>query len=211
MDRNIRNLIIDFGGVLIDLDRQRCIDNFARLGMKDVASMLDVCHQQGFFLQHEKGLISASEFRDRIREQIARPVTDEEIDAAWNSFLVGIPSYKLDLLLDLRKDYVVYLLSNTNDIHWQWALQHAFAYKTFRVEDYFEQIFLSFEMKMAKPELGIFQRLLEETGIIPAETLFIDDSAANCLTAQSLGIKTYMPKAHEDWSYLFEEPVATDL
>ncbi|MBQ8225077.1 MAG: HAD family phosphatase [Bacteroides sp.] len=203
MDKKIKNLVFDFGGVLIDLDRQRCLDNFERLGMSDVPAMLDVCHQQGFFLQHEKGLIDAAEFRERIREQIGKPMTDTEIDAAWNSFLVGIPSYKLDMLLELRQHYVVYLLSNTNDIHWEWSVKHAFHYKSFHVEDFFEEIFLSYEMKMAKPDKEIFQCLLEKTGIDPQETFFIDDSEANCLMAQSLGISTYTPKAHEDWRHLF--------
>lgn len=206
MDRKkIKNLIIDFGGVLIDLDRQRCIDSFKKLGMSDVDKLLDVCHQQGFFLQHEKGLITDEEFRERIRQEIGRPdVTDEQIDQAWNSFLVGIPASKLDLLLELRKHYVVYLLSNTNGIHWQWACEHAFAYRTFRVEDYFEHIFLSYEMKLAKPQPEIFVRVLEETGIDPSETLFIDDSAENCRTAAALGIATYTPKAHENWDHLFK-------
>ena len=87
-EKGIKNLIIDFGGVLIDLDRQRCIENFAKLGMPNVEAMLDVCHQQGFFLQHEKGLITSAEFRNEIREQIGKIVTDARIDAAWNSFLV---------------------------------------------------------------------------------------------------------------------------
>ena len=102
-EKGIKNLIIDFGGVLIDLDRQRCIENFAKLGMPNVETMLDVCHQQGFFLQHEKGLITSAEFRNAIREQIGKVVTDARIDAAWNSFLGSIPTYKLDLLLKLRE------------------------------------------------------------------------------------------------------------
>lgn len=201
--KGIKNLIIDFGGVLIDLDRQCCIENFTKLGMPNVEDMLDVCHQQGFFLQHEKGLITSAEFRDAIREQIGKPVTDAHIDAAWNSFLVGIPSYKLDLLLKLREKYVVYLLSNTNDIHWKWSCKNAFCYKAFRVEDYFEHIFLSYEMKMAKPDVTIFQRVLGETDIDPKETFFIDDSAENCRVAETLGISTYTPKAGEDWRHLF--------
>ena len=199
----IKNLIIDFGGVLIDLDRQRCLDNFKKLGMPDTEVVLDIYHQQDFFQQYEKGLITTAEFRDVIREKIGKPVTDARIDEAWNSFLVNIPTYKLDLLLNLRKDYVVYLLSNTNELHWQWSCQHAFPYKTFRVEDYFEHIFLSYEMKMAKPDAEIFRRVLDETGIVPQETLFIDDSDANCRTAETLGISTYTPEAHEDWSHLF--------
>lgn len=201
--KGIKNLIIDFGGVLIDLDRQRCLDNFSKLGMSDVESLLDIYHQQDFFQKYEKGLITTAEFRDVIRSKTEKPVTDAQIDDAWNSFLMNIPSYKLDLLLNLRKDYVVYLLSNTNELHWEWSCKHVFPYKTFRVEDYFEHIFLSYKMKMAKPDAGIFQKVLDETGIVPQETLFIDDSDANCRTAEALGISTYTPKAHEDWSHLF--------
>ena len=129
--KGIKNLIIDFGGVLIDLDRQRCLDNFKKLGMPDTEVVLDIYHQQDFFQQYEKGLITTAEFRDVIREKIGKPVTDARIDEAWNSFLVNIPTYKLDLLLNLRKDYVVYLLSNTNELHWQWSCQHAFHTRLF--------------------------------------------------------------------------------
>ena len=118
--------------------------------------------------------------------------------------MLSIPACKLDLLLKLRKDYVVYLLSNTNEIHWQWSCKHAFSYRSFHVEDYFEQIFLSYEMKMAKPDANIFREVLKETGIAPQETLFIDDSEANCETAKTLGISTYTPQAGEDWSHLFQ-------
>ena len=178
--KGIRNLIVDFGGVLIDLDRQRCIENFSRLGVPD------------------------AEFRDAIRGRMENPATDADIDAAWNSFLVGIPVYKLDLLLKLRERYVVYLLSNTNDIHWRWSCEHAFRYRAFRAEDFFEKIFLSYEMKLSKPDVAIYRKVLDETGINPEETLFIDDSAANCRAAETLGISTYTPKVGEDWSHLFD-------
>ena len=202
--KNVRNLIFDLGGVLLDLNRPRCIEQFRRLGLTDIERMLDVSHQQEFFLKLETGQISSDEFRDCVRHHIGRPVSDEAIDEAWNSFLVGIPAYKLDLLLELRKDYVVYLLSNTNAIHWEWACRNAFAYKGFRAEDYFEQVFLSYEMQLAKPNPAIYRQLLDETGIRPEETLFIDDSPENCSVAQTLfGISTYCPKAHEDWSHLF--------
>ena len=202
--KGIKNLIVDFGGVLIDLDRQRCLENFRELGLQDVEHTRDIYHQQDFFQQYEKGLISSAGFRNVIREKIGRDVADARIDAAWNSFLVSIPTYKLDLLLALRKDYVVYLLSNTNEIHWEWSCEHAFPYKAFRVEDYFEHIFLSYEMKMAKPDEEIFRKVLDDAGLDPKETFFIDDSETNCLTARSLGISTYTPKAGEDWRHLFK-------
>ena len=130
-------------------------------------------------------------------------MTDEQIDAAWNSFLVDIPRFKLDMLLKLREKYVVYLLSNTNEIHWKWACEHAFPYRGFRVEDYFEKMYLSYEMKMVKPAEEIFRGVLEDANLDPHETFFIDDSEANCQGAQALGISTYTVKPGEDWRPLF--------
>ena len=198
LDGRIKNLLID------DLDRRRCLEHFRRLGMPDVENLLHDCHQEGFFQLHEKGLISDADFRERIRQAIGRPVTDEAIDEAWNSFLDGIPAYKLDFLLELRKHYTVCLLSNTNAIHWDYACTHDFAQGGRRVEDYFDRIYLSYQLKMIKPDAEIFQAVLADAGLTPEETLFIDDAEANCRTARSLGIHTYTPQAHEDWRHLFQ-------
>ena len=199
----VRNLLIDFGGVLIDLDRQRCIDRFAALGCADLGRRLDAYHQEGFFRLFEEGKVTPEAFRNEVRRMTGKAVADEEIDGAWNSFLVGIPAGKLELLLRLRSRYRVFLLSNTNDIHWRWSVEHAFPLRTYRVEDYFEKTYLSFEMKMVKPGREIFEAVLADAGIDPQETFFIDDSVQNCQTAQQLGIRTYTPKACEDWSHLF--------
>lgn len=91
--KGIKNLIFDFGGVLINLDRQRCIENFRKLGLEKVDELLGMYSQQGIFMQHEKGLISSAQFRDSIRGQITQEVTDEQIDAAWNKFLGGYPTF----------------------------------------------------------------------------------------------------------------------
>ena len=102
--KGIKNLIFDFGGVLINLDRQRCIENFRKLGLEKVDELLGMYSQQGIFMQHEKGLISSAQFRDSIRGQITQEVTDEQIDTAWNSFLVDIPRFKLDMSVFLPRE-----------------------------------------------------------------------------------------------------------
>ncbi len=198
----IKNLILDYGGVLIALARQRCVDHFKELGLADVENMLGLYGQQDFFCNYEKGLISSAEFRDTIRGRMGHPVSDVEIDEAWTSFLISIPDYKLELLLRLRHQYSLNLLSNTNDIHWQWSCVHAFPYKGYGVEDYFDHIWLSYKMNLAKPDAAIFRRVLDEGGFRAEETFFIDDSAENCRVAESLGISTYTPAPGEDWSHI---------
>jgi putative hydrolase of the HAD superfamily len=202
--KGIKNLLIDFGGVLISLHKQRCIDNFKALGVDKVEEYLNIFHQGGFFLDFEKGLITAAQFRDEVRRLTAKSLTDQQIDDAWNSFIGEIPTHKLELLLKLREKYVVYLLSNTNETHWKWACQNAFPYKTFSVDDYFEKKYISYQMHLAKPAREMFEAVIADAGINPRETFFVDDSKANCEMAESLGISTYTPAEDEDWSHLFK-------
>lgn len=102
----------------------------------------------------------------------------------------GIPEYKLELLLTLRKKYRLYLLSNTNDLHWNVCIPK-FEYRGLRVGDFFTHVFLSYQMHQAKPDIVIFQTVLKEAKLLPEETLFIDDSLENCRAAASLGINVF--------------------
>ena len=205
MKGHIKNLLIDLGVVLLDLNPSRCFDSFRRLGVKNIEQLVDANYKQGLFLELEKGNISPAYFRKELCRVSGIQMSDEQIDSAWNSFLVDIPAYKLDLLLDLRKHYSVYLLSNTNSIHWDWVCNHCFTYRGLRAEDYFEKIFLSFEMHLVKPDEKIFRDVLKDAGINAGETFFIDDAPVNCRMAESLGIETYTPVSGEDWRHLFEK------
>lgn len=84
--KGIKNLLIDLGGVLINLDRERCIENFKKIGFQNIEEKFCTQLLDGIFLQQEKGLITPAEFRDGIREMMGKMVSDKQIDAAWNSF-----------------------------------------------------------------------------------------------------------------------------
>lgn len=202
--KNIKNLVFDFGNVLVNLDKERCVEQFEKLGLNKVNELISHSFKEGFFQDYELGVISTEEFREHIRSLTDKALKDEDIDNAWNSFLVDIPPRKLMLLLELRKKYMVYLLSNTNDLHWQWSCEKLFPYKGFDVNSYFEKTYLSFEMKLSKPDSKIFQAMIKDSGIDPEETLFIDDSVDNCLAAETLGIRSFVAESNEDWTRLFD-------
>lgn len=204
MDKNIKNVVFDLGGVLLNLDLQRTIDAFKEAGFEDVEKQIRAFNHQGIFQQFEAGGITAEEFRNAIRENIQAPLTDEEIDDYWSRMLLDIPCEKLKLILELREKYMVYLLSNTNPIHWNHVCKHAFDYHSFRVEDYFEETYLSYEMHDAKPNKSIFEKMLSEANLLPEETLFIDDSEANCQAAASLGIQVHHYCIGDDLKEIFE-------
>lgn len=204
MDNNIKNIVFDLGGVLADLDFDKSIDAFRKAGFKDIGKQISKFSGTGFFYQFELGNISAEEFREEIRKHINKPLTDQKIDEMWNMMLVNIPHTKLDLLLELRGQYMVYLLSNTNQIHWDYASKQMFKYRGFQVNDFFEDTFLSFQLHQAKPSKEVFKQMMEEANILPEETFFIDDSETNCEAAVALGIPSYHYHTGEDLSVLFE-------
>ena len=184
----IKNLLFDLGGVIMDLDRDRCVRAFESPGMRDAEEFLGVYGQKGAFLALERGDIDAPEFRREIRPLIDREVTDEEIDAAFNKFLVGIPVERLRALRQLRRRYGVYLLSNTNPIMMEGFIAEQFRQEEgMEMKDYFDGVVASYVAKCYKPDREIFDYACEKYGIKPEETLFFDDSQANVDAALALG------------------------
>lgn len=204
MDKNIKNIVFDLGGVLVDLDFKSAINGLQKAGFANVKEQLQAFDREGIFQKFEIGEMTADEFRTAIRENSTVTLTDDEVDALWNLMLLEIPREKLELILDLRGKYMVYLLSNTNSIHWDYVCQNAFNYRGFRVNDYFEETFLSFEMHLAKPDKAIFEKMLEDANLIAEETLFIDDSEANCKAAAELGIHTHHYHIGDDLKEIFK-------
>ena len=204
MDKNIKNIVFDLGGVLVDLDFKAAINGLQQAGFANVKEQLQSFDREGIFQKFELGEMTAEEFRTAIRENSTVTLTDEEIDALWNAMLLEIPREKLELILDLRGKYMVYLLSNTNSIHWDFVCKNAFNYRGFRVNDYFEETFLSYEMHLAKPDKAIYEKVLQDANLLAEETLFIDDSEANCKAAEEVGIHAHHYHIGDDLSKVFE-------
>ena len=204
MDKNIKNIVFDLGGVLVDLDFKSAINGLQKAGFANVKEQLQAFDREGIFQKFELGEMTTDEFRSAIRENSTVTLTDEEVDALWNLMLLEIPREKLELILDLRGKYMVYLLSNTNSIHWDYVCKNAFNYRGFRVNDYFEKTFLSFEMHLAKPDKAIFEKMLEDANLLAEETFFIDDSEANCKAAAEVGIHAHHYHIGDDLSKIFE-------
>ena len=201
---NISTLIFDFGGVLVNLDKECCIRNFNALGVKNTDKFLGNFGQQGMFLDFEKGLISEDEFRAELRKMAKKDLKDDEIDKAWCSFLTGIPNEKIDLLIKLRKKFRVLMLSNTNSIHIRFCEEEYFSEKGRQMEDCFDKRYLSYEMQKVKPDKDIFEALLQDSGLRAEECLFLDDGKLNIEAADKLHFRTYLVKPHENLHPLFD-------
>jgi len=200
---NIKNILFDFGGVIVSLDKKKALSRFKEIGIENIEDYLNEFRQNGIFLELEEGKLSRDEFYEEFRKLAGKYVSNEDIDSGWLAFISHIPEYKFEMLKDLRKKYKVYLLSNTNPVIMEWAESENFSPTKEPITAFFDKCFYSFKVGSAKPERAIFEALINETGIDPEETLFLDDGQANLDAAKEFGFKTYLANQDEDLRKVF--------
>ncbi len=185
----IRNIIFDLGGVILNIDPRLTVDAFRSLGWRDFFEENNQTNGKELFYRLESGNSSPEVFRNNIRRIADIQRNDEEIDAAWAAMILDIPTDRIRYLEELKKSYRLFLLSNTNEIHrikFHRDFETDFGYSFY---DLFEHNFYSHEMGMRKPDPQIYIQALTEAGLVPEETLFIDDMEENIVAAQTIGMK----------------------
>ncbi len=201
-NQKITTIIFDFGGVIINLDLPKCIQNFITLGVPEVEKYLSNFGQSGFFMQWEKGEIGIKEFRNEIRNISQTLLTDEQIDSAWCSFLTDIPANRIELLQKLRKNYRLLLLSNSNPLHIEVSASEEFKKYGYEIFDFFDCCYFSYKIGLAKPDEEIFRYVLKDAGVKPEECMFVDDGKKNIETAAKMGFKTHLVQQGENLDFL---------
>ncbi|MCR5130777.1 MAG: HAD family phosphatase [Prevotella sp.] len=195
--QSIKNIVFDLGGVLVGLDGSKSIEAYDKLGCQAVSKYIEEHRTEDLFYRIELGLISTHDYCEEIRQMTNTHATDEEMIQAWNLLLTELSTLRREKLLSLRQQgYRLFLLSNTNDMHWQHCASNLFGNE---VVDAFDQIFLSYEMNLSKPDAAIFSAVINEANLLPSETLFIDDNRQNIEAAASLGIHTYLNTSIDNW------------
>jgi len=207
--QNIKNIIFDYGNVIFSLDFARSHKAWQALGIDNAQDFYSHKVQDPVFTAFERGDIDAAGFRKRIREITGKSnLTDQQIDNAWNSLLVGIPQGNHELLLNLKSKYRTFLLSNINEIHFDHIMNYLKNDFGFEGNDHlFEKIYYSHLLGKRKPEAEIFEQVLMENNLDPAETLFIDDSPQHIEAAKKLGINTYLMTAPDSIQAFFKNEV----
>ena len=196
MIKDIKHIIFDLGGVLINLDYNRTAEAFIEIGLSNFNDLYSQLQQTTVFDDLETGRIQRADFVRALQKISGKPLTEEQVYTAWNAMLLDFPIRRLQILQQLRLHYDLILLSNTNDIH-----EEAFnkillqSHGMPNIGVFFDKVYFSHRVGMRKPDKEIFQQIIDDTGFKPEHTLFIDDSPQHIEGAKLLGIKTiYLEK-----------------
>jgi glucose-1-phosphatase len=183
-------LILDLGGVLLNIDYQKPIDSFKALGVNVLYSKKE---QSKLFDDLETGKISPAEFRDDVRKLSGLPLSDQQIDDAWNSILLDLPENRVELLYQLKEKYPLFLLSNTNEIHAQSFTEtvvREYGHNVF--EGVFSGVYYSHRIGKRKPNADAFLHVLNENDLHAENVVFIDDSPQHIEGAKQTGISAHL-------------------
>jgi putative hydrolase of the HAD superfamily len=200
----VNAIIFDFGDIFINLDNEAPIIAFNKLGLYEWNDDLRTINRA-----FEKGEISELEFIEGFQKYLP-DATIEDIRIAWNSILLDFPLYRLEFLQLLSSKYRLFLLSNTDSIHidkFQQKVGESFYSDFYQC---FEKVYFSFELGLRKPEVEIFNYVLNKNDLTPKRTLFVDDKKENTDAAKALGINVWNLKVgQEDVVQLFENGILT--
>ena len=183
---SFNTIVFDLGGVIINLNVPRCVTNFKRLmpeehirnvlGIDDEGEGVVAVSAATKQLMHdyEYGNISTEEFLGTLQEYCYPGTTVAQIREAWLSMLDTLPQERLDYIASLRrKGYRTVLLSNSNELHWNPI------WEQYRLGEYFDAVFASHHLHMAKPNREIFDHVVREAQVDCAHTIYVDDLEKN--------------------------------
>jgi len=187
----IKHIIFDLGGVILNINYQLTYNAFQELGVKDFTSLYNQFTLNSLFGDLETGRIEKVEFLAEMQKHTPEGTTDQQIIDAWNAMLLDFPVRRLQILQQLRQHYGLYLLSNTNAIHHE-AFNHILQQSRGipSLDVFFDKAYYSHLMGLRKPDKESYQLVLEENGLNPSETLFIDDTLPNIEGAKLVGLQT---------------------
>jgi putative hydrolase of the HAD superfamily len=188
---NIKNIIFDLGGVLLNLDFEKTFRAFEEMGVPDFQAYFQQSHSNPLFAQLEQGKITPSEFYEAFRLATGLTVPNRNIEVAWNAMLLDFRKGSMEYLAGLKGRYRLFLLSNTNQIHLEAFRDiHFRQYGNHGFDDHFEKAWYSHEIGFRKPNVECYLEVLNEKNLNPTDTIFIDDTLININGAADAGLHT---------------------
>jgi putative hydrolase of the HAD superfamily len=191
----IKNIVFDLGNVLVRVDFER----FERLSIsagiheKRLDSFFSIKNRRAY----ESGKLTTSEFMNKAHRELGEKVSKKVLKELFRDMFDEIPEMKKFLKqLYNEKKYRLFLLSNTNPLHFNYIRVN------FPYINLVDKFILSYNLGFTKPDRRIYKTVIEKYELIPGETLFIDDLEINCRTAEKFGIKTIL---YENYSSFIKQ------
>jgi 2-haloacid dehalogenase len=187
MSSNIKAIIFDFGGVLLDWNPRNLYEHYFPNDPQAMEEFLTEINFMEWNAQQDKGRPFAEGVALLSKEFPQHANLIRAYYENWVNSIVGQIDGSVEILISLKqKGHPIYGLSN-------WSAEtFPLARKRYQVFELFDDYVLSGDINLIKPDAAIFHHALEKFGRTAQECLFIDDSQPNIITASRLGFDTIL-------------------
>ncbi len=186
-------LLFDLGGVLVDIDFDLAISDWARYSSMPFEELKIKFQVDDQYKRYERGEIQADEYFDHVATILKLAASQEQIATGWNAIFVGEISATRLLVEAERRSLPCYAFTNTNASH--------MAYWSTRFPEIvaaFDRIFASHQIGLRKPERAAFEYICRATGISAGSFMFFDDLPENIHAASNTGFQTTLVRSPDD-------------
>ena len=190
---NIEGLLFDLGGVLIEIDFERALRVWNQWTALSVEEMRQQFKMDAAYEKHELGEIEAAEYFHHLRKLLELEANDAEIMLGWNAIFVSEIEETVSYVQAAKENLPCCVFTNSNPTHQDFCKT---AYPG--VVDSFQQVFVSSELNLRKPEPEAFTAIAASMDINLDAILFFDDTEENIVGAQALGMQAIHVKEHKD-------------
>lgn len=179
----IKAVIFDLGNVLVNYDVEKAAKRFSAASGLTPQEIWKRFFLSKFEQAYTRGELSTREFHKIACKTLGVRIPLVTFSHYWNDIFWENPGME-KLLARIKRRYPLYLISNTNALHFNYIKKH------FSLLRHFDRKFPSHEVKARKPDTRIFRRVLKKIGLRPDETVFIDDMRSFIAGARKVGMKT---------------------
>ena len=185
----IKLFVFDLGNVIVPFEHRQIIVKLLRKARNKVVPSPHECFsflfdlENGFVNRYEEGLMSSIEFFSTIRDRYDLDMDFEEFKAIWNPIFSANPDVDEAIRYLKGKEFPVFLLSNTNELHFAYIIEH------YPIVHSLDEWILSFEVGAKKPKKRIFDVIFERMDVDAGDVFYVDDIHQYVDAAKSYGIQ----------------------
>jgi glucose-1-phosphatase len=184
----INAILFDLGKVLVDFNFETGVQALHSACSISRNRLDEVLWDENWIRRYERGEISTSDFHTYLCETADLQMDLPGFCQTWSSVFLPDLIVSEDLLVSLKRNYPLILVSNTNEAHIDYVRAN------YRVLDYFDRTVLSYEVGSLKPDRKIFEHAIAVSGYPASELFFTDDREENILAAADLGMHAHQFK-----------------
>jgi len=180
----IRLIVSDFGGVICSFDYRIFCERLGRRIGRSAEEIHATLFGGPLQFDFERGQLSGPAYHERVMELLQTEMPYEEFFDLYGDIFAEIPG-TCGLLRRLATRYPLYLLSDTNEIHFGYVRNAVDVLRCF------EAFVVSYEVGVLKPDPRIYQEVLRRSGLPPEACVFVDDRAGNVEGARRVGMHAF--------------------